>query len=66
MKFTSLSAVLALFASVIVNGVSGNYVVLQVLLNNGNNFYCIDQWDNCCTSTEWTLISDRVYSTFSQ
>jgi hypothetical protein len=40
----------------------GGYVILQVLLNSGNSFYCVDRWNNCCTSAEWDLISTKVYA----
>lgn len=59
MKFTTI---FALFASLLVDRVSGGYVILQALLNNGNSFYCVDRWNDCCTSTEWNLISSRVYT----
>jgi hypothetical protein len=58
---TSLNAFIC-FVALFANKVSGSYYTLQVLLNNGNSHYCIDRWDNCCTSTEWNLISSRAYS----
>lgn len=62
MKITAVLTVFLCFASLLVNRVNGGYVILQVLLNNGNSHYCIDRWNNCCTSTEWDLISSRVYA----
>jgi hypothetical protein len=62
MKFTTITAVFAFFTALLANRVNGSYVILQALLNNGNSFYCVDRWNNCCTSAEWTLISDRVYT----
>lgn len=49
-------------ASALVNQVSGGYDVLQVLFNNGESYFCVDQWDNCCNSTEWNLIASRAYT----
>jgi hypothetical protein len=38
------------------------YDILQILLNNGNDFYCIDRLNNCCSTTEWDIISTAVYT----
>jgi hypothetical protein len=62
MKFTTIVTVFSVFVSLLVHRVNGGYVILQALLNNGNSHYCIDRWNNCCTSTEWDLISSRVYT----
>jgi hypothetical protein len=38
------------------------YDILRILLNNGRDFYCMDRWNNCCSSTEWDTISKAVYA----
>ena len=64
MKFAStVFAVLVSIVSLLANGVSSTeYQVLQVLLNRGNSFYCIDRWDACCNTTEWNYIQSKVYT----
>lgn len=62
MKFASTLTALTCFIPFLVTEVMGGYVILQVLLNSGNSFYCVDRWNNCCTSTEWNLISTKVYA----
>ena len=63
MQFAStLTAFICLVPLVLITEVQAGYVILQVLLNSGNSFYCIDRWNNCCTSTEWNLISTKVYA----
>ena len=64
MKFAStVFAVLVCIVSLLANGVSSTeYQVLQVLLNRGNSFYCIDRWDACCNTTEWNYIQSKVYT----
>jgi hypothetical protein len=62
MKFViSLTAFICVLL-LLANQVIGSFYTLQVLLNNGNSHYCIDRWNNCCTSTEWNLISSRAYA----
>ena len=62
MKFASTLQAFLCLVPFLVTEVMGGYVILQVLLNNGNSHYCIDRWNNCCTSTEWNLISTKVYA----
>ena len=63
MKFVSILPVFICMLPFLVTKVTGNnYVILQVLLNNGNSHYCIDRWNNCCTSTEWSFIQSKVYA----
>jgi hypothetical protein len=62
MKFTSTLKAFICLIPLLVTEVMANYVILQVLLNNGNSFYCVDRSNNCCTSTEWNLISTKVYA----
>jgi hypothetical protein len=62
MKFASTLTAFICLVPLLVNEVMGGYVILQLLLNNGNSFYCIDRWNNCCTTTEWNLLSTKVYA----
>jgi hypothetical protein len=37
--------------------------IIQILLNNGEeDHYCVDQWNDCCTSSEWDRISRSIYT----
>lgn len=63
MQFTTIITIFFCCTSLLVNQASGGYVILQVLLNNGNDsFHCVDRWNNCCTSSEWNFISQKVYT----
>jgi hypothetical protein len=63
MKFASILSTFIVLVPFLACEVMGQYVILQVLLNNGNKtFKCIDRWDNCCNSTEWNFIQSKVYA----
>jgi hypothetical protein len=62
MKFASTFTAFFCLVPFLATEVMCGYVILQVLLNSGDSFYCVDQWNNCCTSTEWDLISTNVYA----
>jgi hypothetical protein len=50
-----------IFAAFCVFQVKGQYDVLKVNLNWGKSHYCVDRWDNCCTSWEWNFIQTQFY-----